>query len=177
VLYEVGVGGWQFGWLLSMVAMAAGAGALVWVALGAGYTGRGTWVAAVVVLGLVAGIKLADAAPLSTGRLAQRIDAMHIEYQLWQRVSERRVGHGWCSPQCPEVISVYRSPNDSDAGALAVALAGLHNIGLVGDVRDAYVHQRGPDIVVGRSSHFRGVVSIGHMDDRVELTIDFTSGR
>jgi hypothetical protein len=102
---------------------------------------------------------------------------MHLEYQVWQRVSQRRLGHGWCAPQCPEVIRVYRSPNNSDNAALSVALAGLYNIGEVRDVRAAYIHQYGPAIRVGHSRHLHGTVTIGHIDGHVTLTVDFRSDR
>jgi hypothetical protein len=176
LVYEVGLGGWRFGWLIAVVTLGAGTGLVTWSALGPGVVGRGLWVAAVVVAGSVLAVKLSDWAPMSTARIDSQIDQMRIGDQLWQRVSEHRLGHGWCAPRCPEVIRVYRSPNNSDAAALAVALTGLHEIGLVHDIRDAYNHQRGPDIFVG-GGHLGGVVSITHDGGRAELTIDLRSKR
>jgi MFS family permease len=177
VLYWVGVAGWRFGWILSLLMAGLALGVLVSAGLGRHFGSRGIWVAAAVIAGAVLSVLYANAAPLSTARLDQTIDQMGIHNELWQRISEVRMGHGWCSPQCPEVLRMYRSPNNSDAAALATALSGLHRIGLVKDVASAYVHQRGPTIVVGTSSRLRGFVTIGHLDSRVTLLVDLKSGR
>jgi hypothetical protein len=177
VLYYLGLAGWRFGWIASLGGCAAGSGVVVWAGLGTKIHGRGLWTAAVVLVGAVAAVQVTNATPESVSRIAQRIDAMRVHNQLWQQISEQRRGHGWCSPQCPEVIRLYRSPNNSDTAALAVALTGLHDIGLIKNVSDAYIHQYGPVITVGTGKHLHGTVTISHIDDRVTLLIDFQSGR
>jgi hypothetical protein len=169
----LGVGGWRGGWAISVAWWAVGAGTVCWWALN-GVTARGTWTAAVAIIGLVVGVKAAALAPESTARLDARIDHMGITNAMWYPVAEHRSGHGWCSPHCPEVVRVFRSPNDSLSGGVALALAALYEQRLEKDVKGDYNRQAGL-VIARRDAHVIETMTLAEVRGRVQLTVDVRS--
>ena len=174
VIGFVGLGGWRGGLVIATVWLAAGTALVAWLALGPSSVHRGLWATLAVAVGFFVGVQAAGAAPASTGRLAQRIDDMRIGNQLFTVVSEKASGHGWCSPHCPEVVRIYRSPNGSYQEGLVVAYVGLHQIGLEDNIKRSYDQQAG--LVIRRHrGHLSAVVTVDRVDGRVLLTVDLQS--
>ncbi|MBA3655408.1 MAG: hypothetical protein H0W70_14590 [Actinobacteria bacterium] len=107
-LHVAGVAGYRLGWLWSLAVVAGATGLLAWRWLGPAFPGRGTWIAAFVIVGVAASGWLVDHAPLSKARLRGEIDAIHLQFV--RKLSETSAGHSWCRPTCPEVERVYRAP-------------------------------------------------------------------
>lgn len=131
VLFLLGVAGYRLGWLLSAVALSAVSGGLLVLTLGRGFPARVWWVALVVLIGVGATSWLVDHAPLSHGRLRDRVAAIHLQFV--KVVSEHDTGHSWCRPTCPEITRVYEAPATTTFKAIfdTAALMRVH-----GQLRD-----------------------------------------
>lgn len=174
--YGLGVGGWRNASLVA-AGLAIGAAACVWLALGPGIHGRAQWTAAIAIMGLSLAFFTARGAPPSAPRLAGDIDRMGFANQLYTRVSSVRRGHGWCSPQCPEVVRIYRAPNGSYQEGLVIALAGLHRMGLIGDLKQAYDAQTGL-LIVRHGRRVSAEVSLSRTPaNQVEVRVDLRAVR
>lgn len=131
-LHLVGAGGWRFGLAVVTVPIVA-AGAAVAHRLFRDSPGRGMWTAAVVVLAIVAGARVSEAAPPSAGTLSATLDRLPLAF--YEQVSEEGSGSGWCSPTCPVVRRRYRGPVVSvDAAEREVAQA-VRSLGAVRNTR------------------------------------------
>lgn len=130
-LFFLGAAGYRLGWLLVASVLCLGAGGLLAITLGRGFPARAWWVALVVIIGVGTTSYLVDHAPLSHGRLDDRVAALHLQFV--KLVSERDAGHSWCRPRCPEITRVYRAPATTTFKAIfdTAALMRVH-----GQLRD-----------------------------------------
>ncbi|HVM09017.1 MAG TPA: hypothetical protein VM345_11170 [Acidimicrobiales bacterium] len=100
-----GIAGWKAG-----PALAAGAllSAIVPCALvlTRGVVWRGAYLIGALLVAL-AGVAVAvDVAPLSHGRLEERLDPVNLPFA--SPSATERSGHGWCAPRCPTVVKELR---------------------------------------------------------------------
>jgi hypothetical protein len=134
--WQLGLAGYRFGGVAVPFGLAAAFGLSTWAVFTAGRPGRGLWTTSAVVIGIVLGAVLVDAAPPSSGVLSAELDGIRLDF--YEVLTERREGHSWCRPSCPSVTRVYRAPNTSDRANSATVVAGLRGAGLV-TVPDRFV--------------------------------------
>jgi hypothetical protein len=127
--WQFGIAGFRYGGVAVPAVLAVVVGAATWFVLAARTAGRGLWTVSAVVLGLVVGAVLVDAAPPSRGALRADLDEVRLDF--YEVLSEQAAGHSTCRPSCPSVTRVYRAPYTSDRANSATVFASLRGAGLV----------------------------------------------
>ena len=167
---RLGAGGWQHGM----------GGAIAWFGVGLfaiatrslrGVAERWGWASAAGILGVVLAVIVANRTAESGPRLAAHIDAI-VAGRHWKKTAERRAGHGWCSPQCPEVVRTYIAPGS--ASAFATAQNALHHLGL-GIPRPSIALADQEASFRGAGQRFDGSITIAPGPDGVVVTIGLRS--
>jgi hypothetical protein len=167
------VAGWRAGWLLALAWFAVGGALVTWFTLGP-RPGRGSFTAAVVILGVVAAVKLPSLAPESKGRLADRIDRLPLSF--FTTIDEHRSGHSWCRPTCPVVERTLQGPALTPRAAQIQAASALHAAGLLEGLRPLASIE--PQTVIrGDDPYVHATIRIEHVNGRVRLKVRLQSRR
>ncbi|GAC1528597.1 MAG: hypothetical protein NVS3B12_00800 [Acidimicrobiales bacterium] len=169
---QVGAGGWRHGL----------AGTIAWFGVGLfaitarglrGVSERWGWATAAGILGVVLAVVVANRTAESVPRLAAHIDAV-VAGRQWRQTRERRAGHGWCSPQCPELVRSYVVPDP--ASAYSTAELALHRLGL-GNPRPSIALADQGASFRGSGPRFDGSITIAPTPERIVVTIGLRSRR
>ena len=160
-LHMLGVGGYRGGFAWTAVVLGGGGGLATGILLR--HSSGMVWGLAVAVAGAAMGGLLAEAAPVSTGRLADQMDDLQLPF--FEAMEERRSGHSWCRPTCPVVERLYDPPDVSPSALAVTTGAAFLDHGLIEDQQlQSLVRQNGFRLV---TDDVRIRVSIG--DDRVTI--------
>ncbi|GAC1586986.1 MAG: hypothetical protein NVS3B21_01530 [Acidimicrobiales bacterium] len=169
---QLGAGGWRHGLAGTIAWFGAGLFAIAGREL-RGVSERWGWAAAAGILGVVLGVVLANRAAESVPRLAAHVDAV-VAGRHWVKTRERRAGHGWCSPQCPEIVRTYVAPDP--ASAYSTAEVALHRLGL-GSARPSIALADQGASFRGSGPRYDGSITIAPAPQQVIVTIGLRSRR
>jgi hypothetical protein len=133
LLRYFGVGGYRGGFWICFIALGALALGTFVLAARPDLRSGVSYSIALTLLAATAASWLLAVSPPSSGRLAQRLDAVDLPYYELQ--SQKASGSSTCRPICPRLRRTYRGPATGARAALINAAVALDAEGLLGPPR------------------------------------------